>query len=109
MISYRLLLELQSVLMREKFRHYRPERETLDYVVWLREKGSLYREGEIASLSPDPEDDYLLALAQVSGAGYLVSGDGDLGGLQAEELGIKVLSPREFYELLMEGGTGEDP
>lgn len=70
-VSYELLLELQRVLLREKFRRYRPERDVLDYVLWLRENATLGGEGEVRSLSRDPDDGYLLAVARSSGVGYL--------------------------------------
>lgn len=104
-VSYELLLELQSVLLREKFRRYRPKRDVLDYVLWLRENATLGSEGEIRPLSRDPDDDYLLALARSSGADYLVSGDPDLQNLEGEDLPA-VVSPRRFADLVRRGTEG---
>lgn len=104
-VSYELLFELQSVLVREKFRRYRPERDMLDYVLWLRENATLEREGEVQPLSRDPEDDYLLALARNSGADYLVSGDSDLRDLEGEDLPA-VVSPRQFADIVRRGVDG---
>ena len=49
--------------------------------------------------SSDPEDDYLIALAEKSRS-VLVSGDRDLLELSEQ---IPVYSPREFLDLLQEG------
>jgi len=49
--------------------------------------------------SSDPEDDYLIALAEKSRS-VLVSGDRDLLELSQQ---IPVYSPREFIDLLQEG------
>jgi putative PIN family toxin of toxin-antitoxin system len=105
-VSYELLLELQSVLLREKFRRYRPERDVLDYVLWLRENAALGSEGEMRPLSRDPENDYLLALARNSGADYLVSGDPDLRDLEEQEDLPAVVSPRQFADLVRRGIEG---
>lgn len=102
-VSYELLFELQSILLREKFRRYRPERDVLDYVLWLRENATLGSEGEMRSLSRDPDDDYLLALACSSGADYLVSGDPDLRDLEEQEDLPAVVSPRRFVDLVRRG------
>ncbi|TLM80242.1 MAG: putative toxin-antitoxin system toxin component, PIN family [Actinobacteria bacterium] len=53
---------------------------------------------EMPALSPDPSDDYLLALASGGSAALLVTGDAHLGGL-----GIttpRVLSPAAFARYL---------
>ncbi len=47
-------------------------------------------------LTPDPGDDYLVALARVAGAQCIVSGDAHL--LQLADAGPPVLSPAEFIE-----------
>ena len=98
-VSYELLFELQSVLMREKFRRYRPEKDLLEYILWLRENATLEREGDILPISSDLRDDYLIALARASEADLLVSGDADLLDLEGEDLPT-VMSPRRFRDEL---------
>jgi len=49
-------------------------------------------------LTPDPGDDYLVSLAQATGADYLVSGDAHLTGL--DDARPPVLTARQFEELL---------
>ncbi len=105
-VSLELLFELEVVLLRAKFRRYRTEGEALEYVLWLREGAVLEREGEMRSLSRDPDDDYLLALARSSGADYLVSGDPDLRDLEEQEDLPAVVSPRQFADLVRRGIEG---
>jgi predicted nucleic acid-binding protein len=50
----------------------------------------------------DPKDDYLVALARVSGAGYLVSGDPHLTAASLDAASVTVLTPRRFSEMLEE-------
>jgi len=65
----------------------------------LRRLSSVEADPEVMSgLTPDPGDDYLLALAQATGAHFLISGDPHLTGLkQAMPL---VLTPRAFLRRL---------
>ncbi len=82
-----------------------PEDEVEDLVSGLREVGTIVEEGEIGRIVPeDPKDDYLVALARVASADYLVSGDPHLTSL-GDEVGMQVLTPRIFYEVLV-GGDG---
>jgi putative PIN family toxin of toxin-antitoxin system len=97
-VSHELLYELQIVLSRRKFRRYRPEKDTLDYVLWIRENATLALEGNVLAISRDPDDDYLLALATNSGADCLVLGEGGLLGL--EGTGMQIIPPRGFREIL---------
>lgn len=46
------------------------------------------------SATRDPKDDYLVALARLSGAEFIASGDDDLHA--ARDLGVAVLTPREL-------------
>ncbi len=103
-VSERLLGELSHVLMRERFRRYATIEEVEDFLVGLRQKGLFFDEGEPERTVPDdPKDDYLAALARVSGADYLVSGDSHLMGTLSGGETVPVLTPRQFGELL-EGG-----
>jgi predicted nucleic acid-binding protein len=53
---------------------------------------------EPPEVSPDPDDDYLIALARVAGADYLISGDRHL--LDLTDPDPPVLTPRQFLDLL---------
>ena len=101
-VSERLLSELHDVLMRPWFRRHMTERE-VENLEDLREKGINAEEGEIRRMVPgDPKDDYLVALARVLGAGYLVSGDPHLTAASLDAATVTVLTPRRFSEMLEE-------
>lgn len=53
-----------------------------------------------AGSTPDPKDDYLLALAVACSADVIVSGDPHLHGLEAPP--VRILTPRGFLEELDE-------
>ncbi len=54
--------------------------------------------GSIPRATPDPKDDYLVALALSSEVDFLVSGDPHLTGLEGAR--PRILTPRAFLELL---------
>jgi len=102
-VSERLLSELHDVLMRPRFRRHMTESEVENLMEELRENGIIAEEGEIRRMVPDdPKDDYLVALARVSGADYLVSGDPHLTAPSLDLATVTVLTPRRFSELLEE-------
>ncbi len=99
LVSPNLLAELARVLGREKFRRCTSEREAQAYVAFLRRFATLRADVESpARLSPDPGDDYLLALARSRSADFLVSGDSDL--CQLENTQPPVLTPRALLNRL---------
>ena len=50
-------------------------------------------------IEDDPDDDFLLALAESGGADYIVSGDHHLLSLR-EYRGVRILSPGDFHRIL---------
>ncbi len=54
---------------------------------------------QLPGVTRDPKDDPIVACAQEGGADYIVSGDQDLLVLGEYE-GIRVVSPRQFAEIL---------
>jgi len=102
-VSERLLSELHDVLMRPRFRHHMTESEVENLVEALRENSIIAEEGEIGRMVPDdPKDDYLVALARVAGADYLVSGDPHLTAASLDPATVTVLIPRRFGEMMEE-------
>jgi putative PIN family toxin of toxin-antitoxin system len=94
-----LLAELEEVLLRPKFRRYLTMEQARRYVALI--AGVSERRPDPAArpgLTPDPDDDYLVALAQAAGVDYLVSGDPHLTGLAEPQ--PPVLAPRAFLERL---------
>lgn len=96
-VTQHLLDELAGVLIRPKFRRWLSVADALAFVETL---------GGIAELHPDPgppqhpvrdpNDDYLVSLAEATGA-FLVSGDADL--LEAK-LSAPAISPRDLLDAL---------
>lgn len=99
LVSPTLLNELAAALSRDKFRRYMTRSEAMRFVVWIRYAGVLVNDPPTErGLTPDPGDDYLVALAQSTDADLMVSGDRHLTELRNPR--PPVLSPREFLEQL---------
>jgi uncharacterized protein len=93
-----LLSELEEVLARPKF-------EFLDRALVVQLVERLRNEAELTEdpivepgVTPDPDDDYLVALARQVGADCLVSGDPHLK--QAALTDMEVVTPAEFLDRL---------
>ena len=54
---------------------------------------------DVAVVTGDPEDDYVLATVRLSQADYLVTGDKGLLALDSHE-GTQIVSPRDFLNIL---------
>ena len=94
-----LLAELERVLQRPKFRPYVTPPEVRAYVALLQRLSSVEPDPEIeAGLTPDPGDDYLVALARVAGAHFIVSGDPHL--TEFKRASPPVLTPKAFLRRL---------
>lgn len=81
---------------------YRPEdvRQFLDGLAgsshWFRDAA------DVPAVTRDPSDDRVIACAVAARAGYLVTGDDDMLVL-GEHQGIRIVTPRQFLDLLDEG------
>ncbi len=96
-----LLGELRDVLARAKFRRWVSAATAAEYVDGLADAALVVDDPPAQpGLSPDPDDDYLITLARVGGADYLISGDRHLTGLTDPT--PPVLTPRQFVDLLTE-------
>jgi uncharacterized protein len=94
-----LLDELADVLARAKFRRFITAAVATEFIDGLAtDAGIVADPPELPGVSPDPDDDYLVALARAARADYLVSGDRHL--LDLIEPDPPVLSPRQFLDLL---------
>jgi len=99
LVSPALLSELERVLARPKFERHFTHREAAAFVALLRERGvELNDPEEVKERSPDPADDYLLALAESGAADVLISGDRHLTELVAPP--VLVLTARELVDRL---------
>jgi uncharacterized protein len=96
-LSEHLLAELARVLASRKLRARVSRADAAEFIALLRERAALSSDPEfVRRRSPDPGDDYLLALAEVERA-VLVSGDQHLLGLGEE---FPIFTPRAFLETL---------
>jgi putative PIN family toxin of toxin-antitoxin system len=94
-----LLAELERAFLRPKFRSYVTVHEVRGYVALLRRLTSVEPDPEVTTgLTPDPGDDYLVALARATRAHFLVSGDPHLTELKQAR--PPVLTPRMFLRKL---------
>ncbi len=99
-LSPLLLAELERALAYPKLRRRIPPEEAGAVVGWLARSATVAPDpdGPPPLRSPDPGDDYLIALAAAQSA-LLVSGDEHLLGLGGR---LPVHSPAEFLDLLRE-------
>lgn len=98
-MSPSVLDELADVLARPKFRRFISTAIAVAFIDGLATGAIIVADPpEPPSVSRDPDDDYLIALARSTGADYIVSGDRDLLGLTGPD--PPVLTPRQFLDLL---------
>ena len=96
-VSESLLVELERALAYPRLRARIAAGDAAEFVALLRAGAELAHDRPAAPRrSPDPGDDYLLALAESTDA-RLVSGDQDLLGLGG---GLPIHTARGFLELL---------
>jgi putative PIN family toxin of toxin-antitoxin system len=94
-----LLDELAGVLARPKFRRWIGHAVARELVDGLADDATVIDDPPaLSGVSPDPDDDYLIALARAANADYLVSGDRHL--LELEGADPPVLTPRQFLDPL---------
>jgi putative PIN family toxin of toxin-antitoxin system len=95
----RLLDELWGVLHRPKIAARVDPTAADDFVRWLgRVAITVPDPGVVRAVSPDPGDDYLIALALIGHAEAIVSGDAHLLGLSGTA--PRVLSPIAFAQFV---------
>jgi putative PIN family toxin of toxin-antitoxin system len=98
-VSPALLGELEAVLARPKFRSYVTHAEADAFVATLRREAELVDDpAPTPGVTPDPKDDYLVAVARAARASFLVSGDPHLTGLR--DASPPVLTPRGLVDRL---------
>ena len=97
-ISELLIDELTRALAYPKLRKRIPVEKAAAFVSWVRAHGTLVEDPSNPApvSSPDPDEDYLLALA-ISRRAFLVTGDQHLLGLPDD---LPILTPAEFASKL---------
>jgi putative PIN family toxin of toxin-antitoxin system len=102
-----LLDELRDVLARPRFRRWVSAVTVAEYLEGLTDAATIIDDPPVVpGLSPDPDDDYLIALARVAEADYLVSGDHHLTAISDPT--PPVLTPREFRDRLTDSPSIPD-
>ena len=98
-VSPSVLDELADVLARPKFRRFISTATAVAFIDGLAADAIIVTDPpDPPSVSPDPDDDYLIALARAARADYLVSGDRHL--LDLTDPHPPVLTPRQFLDQL---------
>ena len=101
-VSKQLLDELRDVLARPKFRTRVTPDEALEFAALLERAAEMAPDPQPQpGLTPDPSDDYLVALARAARVDYLVSGDTHLTGIP--DMDPPVLTPRAFLDRIVAG------
>ena len=76
--SEELLAEFIEVAKRPKFKRFISATDISELLESINEYALFYEVNEIQQICRDPKDDFILALAKVSRADYIFTGDNDL-------------------------------
>jgi putative PIN family toxin of toxin-antitoxin system len=97
-VSEALITELARALAYPKIRKRIPSEKADAFVAWVQGHGThaLDPDDPAPVQSPDPDDDYLLALA-ISQRAFLITGDQHVLGLRQD---LPILTPAEFLARL---------
>ncbi len=98
-LSNALLEEFTEVASRPRMRKWFAVGDAADFAEALRSQSDLGEPAVSVTACRDPDDDYLLALAQTSKADYLVTRDEDLLVLR-EWHGTAIIPPSQFLQAL---------
>lgn len=100
-----LLSELDAVLARRKFRRWLSEQEARQFVDGVRDLAEMLADppAPTVNVTPDPKDEFLVALARAAKVMALVSGDPHLTDLV--DLDPPVLTPAAFLDRLLGAGA----
>jgi predicted nucleic acid-binding protein len=96
--------ELSRVLEREKFRRHVTVNDSRLFVEWVRSLAEIAADPDTSeeAMTADPNDDFLVVLAENEHVDALVSGAPHLTALNRR--GLKVLTPRQALELCDSAG-----
>lgn len=95
-----LLDELSSVLTRPKIAVHLAPGTAAEFIGWLARTAAIVPDPlAVPRVSPDPGDDYLIALAHAGRAQVVVSGDAHLLGLDISD--PRVLAPAAFAAVVV--------
>jgi uncharacterized protein len=96
-----LLQEIAIVLARPRLQKYLSADEATRFLADLAAQTILLADpNDRPAVCRDPRDDYLIALATVSGAEAVVTGDLDLLEIDPKQLSMQILTPRQLTSQL---------
>lgn len=102
----RIMTEYREVLSRPKFRRAISDKERRDILARIAHSGMHVLAsplGKEVAAAPDPDDVPFVEVAVASGAQLIITGNADHFSFLADnEWGIKVVSPRQCYDLIRE-------
>jgi len=97
-VSPLLVSELTDVLVRKKFAAHAAEGRAAAYIAVLLDRADMVADAAGSVRTDDPDDDYLLALAEAHAVDAVVSGDPHL--LNAASSHLHVLTARQLVNRL---------
>lgn len=93
--SEELLAEFLAVARRPKFRKYIDSSDISELLSTMHEYAVFFEVEKVLPICRDPKDDFILALADVSKASFILTGDQDL--LELEKTGnTKIITISEY-------------
>lgn len=98
------ILEIKIVTSREKFRKYFDQNQVDDLIHFIQTTGKVHQITEVPKVCRDPKDDFLLELAKISSADYLVTGDKDL--IDMRNIGQTAIVTVEIFEKILDEVSG---
>jgi|SoiMethySBSTD1v2_1073268.scaffolds.fasta_scaffold3226218_1 putative PIN family toxin of toxin-antitoxin system len=100
-VSEEIIEELIGVFGKPYFQARMPAEQAAANVRLLRTRATLLPVTfEVHGVATHPEDDVILALAVSAQTDYLVTGDRRFRGAVPDYQGVRLVSPREFLDLL---------
>ena len=99
-ITNALIQEIRLVTSRPKFIRYFKHEDVEEFLQYLTNNSICYQIEKIPKRCRDPKDDFLLELAVVADADYLLSGDSDL--IEIKQIGnCRILTVNELLETIV--------
>ena len=106
LISQHLLTEVSNTLRKPYFQARLTSDQIAQFQLLLTEEATVVPLSvEVRGVATHPEDDLVLATAVSGQADYLVTGDGPLRRRVPTYQGVKLVTAREFAELIAQDGV----
>lgn len=96
-ITPQLIDEITDVTSRAKFRKYFPKSRVAELIELLQHVSESFNVDDVPAGGPDPKDDFLFALAKISHADFLVTGDKPLLEMKTFSQ-TQIVTSRQFID-----------